>query len=371
VNNTLRPSRVEINLGALKNNLAVVKKWAGAQSRVMAVVKADAYGHGAVKVSQAITEAGVDFLGVAFLEEACELQANGITAPIVILYPEAQDRAVEAVKQGFHITLTDMDQFKAIRASLNGTPRKINYFLKVESGMHRYGMPAEEVTDVVTHREAYPDGAVMGITTNLADSTSSNSDMAHKQVAEFMRVMDTIKHSSNNGLYYSLESSGTLWMNKHAEGTLVRVGHLLYGLVPGGGTSSELEPVMSVKSRIAEIHDVKAGEGVGYGFTYVAPRDSRVATIPMGYADGYSWALSNKGSVIIRGRRAPVVGRVCMDAFMIDITDIPDAAEGDEIVILGKMGNEKIDAHELGRWAGSFSYEILSGWSKRLPRIYQ
>jgi alanine racemase len=150
----------------------------------------------------------------------------------------------------------------------------------------------------------------------------------------------------------------------------VRVGHLLYGLVPGGGVSSELKPVMSVKSRIAEIHDVKTGDGVGYGFSFVAPRASQVATIPMGYADGYPWALSNKGSVLVRGRKAPVAGRVCMDAFMIDITDIPDCQEGDEVVILGQMDKETINAHDLGQWSGSFSYEILSRWSRRLPRIY-
>ena len=189
----MRPSRVEINLVALKHNLSVVKKWAGVDSKVMAVVKADAYGHGAVKVSRAIAEEGVDFLGVAFLEEACELQENGISAPIVILYPEAEERAVEAVKRGFHITLTDMEHYKAIRAGLNGTPQKINYFFKVESGMHRYGMPSDEVTETIAHREAYPDGSVMGITTNLADSTSRNSAMAQKQIAEFMSVMDTIK----------------------------------------------------------------------------------------------------------------------------------------------------------------------------------
>jgi alanine racemase len=127
---------------------------------------------------------------------------------------------------------------------------------------------------------------------------------------------------------------------------------------------------MSVKSRLAEIHEVKLGEGVGYNFTFVAARNSRIATIPMGYADGYPWALSNKGVVLVRGQRAPVVGKVCMDAFMIDVTDIPDCRIGDDAVILGKMGKERIDAHELGRLSGSFSYEILSRWSRRLPRVY-
>jgi alanine racemase len=369
VNSHLRPSHIEINLAALKNNIAVVKSWMGANSRLMAVVKADAYGHGAVKVSEVASQEGVDFLGVAFLEEACELQDAGIKTPIVMLYPESVERDVEAVSRGFHITIADLHQYEEINAIV-GHKYPIKYFIKVESGMNRYGMPPDEVKTVVEMRETYPDSQIMGITTNLADAMNRDSILAKKQVDNFMRVMESIKILSQNGFYYSLESSGTLWKNRKAEGTLVRVGHLLYGLVPGGVESDELKPVMTVKSRLAEIHKVSPGEGVGYSFSFVAKRQSEIATIPMGYADGYPWALSNRGIVLVRGERAPVVGRICMDAFMIDITDIPGCVEGDEVVILGPMEQDEIDAHELGRLAGSFSYEILSGWSKRLPRIY-
>jgi alanine racemase len=335
----------------------------------MAVVKADAYGHGAVEVSRVIAANGVDFLGVAFLEEASELQDARIKTPTVILYPETDDRAAEAVTRGFYITISDMKQFAALEALL-GPKKTIKYFIKVESGMNRYGMAPDEVRDTISLKDSRPESAIMGITTNLADPVGRDSARAQKQIEKFMGIMNSIKNLSNNGLHYSLESSGALWANKKAEGTLVRVGHLLYGLVPGEQSSSELLPVMSVKSYLAEIHDLKPGDGVGYGFTYIAEKNSRIATIPLGYADGYPWSLSNKGSVLVRGKRAPIVGRICMDAFMIDVTDIAGAQAGDETVILGTMNSEKIDAHDLGRWAGSFSYEILSRWNKRLPRIY-
>jgi alanine racemase len=372
---TQRSSFVEIDLRALRNNISVVRTWSPEMARIMAVVKADAYGHGAVRVSQAAESEEVDFLGVALFEEACELQDAGIATPVVILYPEEDERSIEAVKRGFHITISNQEQLARIRELTNRLSFK--YFVKVESGMHRYGMAADDAIASARQKEGHEGEQMLGVMTNLADPFIRSEHLARKQFADFMRVMESIRRFSQNGLFYSLESSGSIWNNRQADsateanGALIRIGHLLYGLVPGGVANKELKPVMSVKSRIAEIHDLQPGDGVGYGFSYVATRKSRAATIPMGYADGYPWSLSNKGQVIVRGKRCPVIGRVCMDAFMIDVTDIPNAAVGDETVLLGTMMGESIDAHELGLWAGSFSYEILSGWSKRLPRIYK
>jgi alanine racemase len=336
----------------------------------MAVVKADAYGHGAVKVSEVASQEGVDFLGVALLEEACELQDAGIEIPTVILYPESDQRSAEAVTRGFYITVTETGQYYRLRELINDNNHPIRFFVKVETGMNRYGMPSKEVVERIRTRELALESSMQGITTNLADATNGSSELARGQVKSFLDIMESVRHHSENGMYYSLESSGMLWKEKKALGSLVRIGHLLYGLVPGGAKSPDLFPVMSVRSRIAEIHEVNPGDGVGYGFSYLAQRKSRVATIPMGYADGYPWSLSNKGVILVRGKRAPVVGKVCMDAFMVDITDISGCAGGDDVVILGRMDNDSIDAHELGKMAGSFSYEILSRWSKRLPRIY-
>jgi len=186
----------------------------------------------------------------------------------------------------------------------------------------------------------------------------------------FFLLMRTAQRFSRDGLLYSYESSGSLCKRRAVDGSLVRVGLSMYGLTPDRENTMGLRPVMSVKSRISEIHNLQQGDGVGYGFSYIAAGKSRVAVIPMGYADGYPWSLSNRGAVIIRGSEAPVVGRVCMDAFMVDITDIEGCTVGDDVVILGSMGKAKINADRLGDWAGSFSYEILSGWSKRLPRVY-
>ena len=370
MNNGLsRPSHIEIDLGALRNNISMVKSWIGPSSKFMAVVKANAYGHGAVKVSEIIQNQGVDFLGVAFLEEAVELQDAGITAPIVILYPETDERSARAVERGFFLTLSQVEQYYRI-SKLVDKRCPIRYFIKVETGMNRYGVESDEIKERVQIGELEPGGQLLGVTTNLADSAQHNIVLAQKQVDSFFDVMASIKKYSDNGFYYSLESSGMLWKNRKSEGSLVRIGHLLYGLVPGGEQSNELKPVMSVKSRIAEIHNIKAGEGVGYGFAFVAERESRVATVPMGYADGLPWSLSNKGQVLIAGKRAQVVGKICMDAFMVDVTDILECRPDDDVVILGQMNEQKIDAHEIGQWAGSFSYEILSRWSRRLPRIY-
>jgi len=368
---TQRPSFIEIDLGALENNISVVKQWAGPDTQIMAVVKADAYGHGAVKVSEVAEAHGADFLGVAFLEEAVELQDAGIKAPIVILYPEEDERTIEAVRRGFHITISDLNQLEHIRKNVEKDRTKINYFLKVESGMHRYGMDTDDVFATVQQKGMRPGEQLLGITTNLADPLMRSAHLAQRQIDNFMEVMESIKRLSRNGLYYSIDSSGSVWKNRLAEGTLARIGHLLYGLVPGGTQNGDLKPVMSVISHIAEIHELRSGEGVGYGFSYIASRQSRVATIPMGYADGYPWSLSNRGHVIIGGKRAPVVGRVCMDAFMIDVTEIQEAQAGAEVVVMGRMGQESIDAHQIGQWSGSFSYEVLSGWSRRLPRIYK
>jgi alanine racemase len=369
-NGISRPSRVEINLSALRNNISFVKSWIGPKTKLMAIVKANAYGHGAVKVSQTIAEQGVDYLGVAFLEEACELQDAGITVPIVMLYPEMDERCAEAVKRGFVLTLSEIEQYHRISKLVDSERYPIKYFIKIETGMNRYGMEVEKVKEQIRAKKLRPGDRLLGFTSHLADSTMTNAVLSQKQMNDFVDIVESIKNYFGNGMDYSFEASGVIWKHRRSEGSLVRVGHLLYGLVPGGEPSQELMPIMSVKSRIAEIHDVKQGEGVGYGFAFVAKRDSRITTIPMGYADGYPWALSNKGKVIVRGKLAPIAGKVCMDAFMVDVTDIPSCVNGDEVVIQGQMGNEKIDAHQIGELAGSFSYEILSRWSRRLPRIY-
>ncbi len=366
-----RPAWIEIDLVALRQNIKAIKSRIGGSSKLMAVVKADAYGHGAVEVSKAAADEGVDYLGVAMIEEANDLMRSGVNVPITLLYPETVERSIEAVRNNYCLTLSDIGQYDPIRKGLGSDGRKIRYFLKINTGMNRYGMKPAKDFDISGLFEPRAGGEFLGVTTNMAGVNGGSPELADRQFKEFMKIMESAGRLSQNGFYYSYEASSSIMANRKSAGSLARVGHLLYGLAPGGRKDEDFKPVMAVKSRIAEIQTLKKNDGVGYGFTYIAPEDMRIAVIPMGYADGYPWALSNKGEVLVRGKRAGVVGRICMDAFMINITDIAGCGVGDEAVIMGSMGDQTIDAHQLGSLAGSFSYEILSGWSRRLPRIYK
>ncbi|MEE9553501.1 MAG: alanine racemase [candidate division Zixibacteria bacterium] len=367
---TQRPSRIEIDLGALKHNISEIKSLLKPGAKFMAVVKADAYGHGASRISNAIERIGVDYLGVAFLEEADEIREAGVKSPIVILYPETLERSVEAAIRGYHISVSSVEDIHRIKDVIGKKDTSINYFMKVNTGMNRYGIDPDRANIENIMRNGFPHNGLVGFNTNLADPLMNREELSKRQIDRFLKFTEEAARFSNNGLLYSYEASGSIWEKGTADGSLIRVGLLMYGIAPDNKERLNLKPVMSVKSRIAEIHDLREGDGVGYGFSYVAERDSKTAVIPVGYADGFPWSLSNKGSVIINGKTAPVVGRVCMDAFMVDVTEIEEVASGDEVIVMGAGGDEKIDANDLGRWAGSLAYEIVSGWSKRMPRIY-
>jgi alanine racemase len=364
-----RPAWIEIDLSALRHNIAAVKSRINPETGMMAVVKANAYGHGAVEVSRIAYEEGVDYLGVALLEEADEIKNAGIDLPIVLLYPENFRRSLEAAKRGHIITVSDLKVLEKIAGELKDQFTPIKYFLSVNTGMNRYG------TRFINEKrffESIPAGGsfqFLGFTTNLAGSNGGKKDLSERQEDSFRALMKAAKEYFGDKIYYSFESSGSVSNKGEVRGTLVRVGHLLYG--PLNSEENGLKPVMTVKSRIAEIQKVTKGEGVGYGFSFIADKDMRIAVVPMGYADGYPWSLSNNGHVLIGGETAPVAGRICMDAFMIDISDISDCEPGQQVVLLGSAGDRVITAGMLGEWAGSFSYEILSRWSRRLPRIYK
>jgi len=365
-----RPSWIEIDTGALRHNINTVKSSLTTDAKLMVVVKANAYGHGAVEVSRVAKESGVDFLGVAMLEEAVELLDSGISSPLVILYPEDINRTIEAVKRGFIITVSDLSTIDKILDKVDSGSLPLKYFVKANTGMNRFGSKFENPMEMIETINKNRNAQFLGITTNLAFPNGNGSELAELQKNKFDKIVNTLKKISSNGYLLSSSSSGSLSSDDIQNGSLFRVGHLIYGLHPNGGQKLKLKPVMSVKSRISEFQELDKGEGVGYGFSYIADRSMKIAVIPMGYADGYPWSLSNKGFVLIHGVKANIVGRVCMDAFMVDVTDIDDCQIGDEVIIMGSMGDKRIDAHKLGELAGSFSYEMFSRWSKRIPRIY-
>jgi alanine racemase len=249
MNGLERASRVEIDLGALKDNIGVIKSMLKPGAKLMSVVKADAYGHGAKEVSAAASEAGVDYLGVAFLEEADEIRGSGIEKPIAILYPEAIERSVEAAKRGYVISVSSLKDVGCIRESLHGAANPVRYFIKTNTGMNRYGMDANSDLIESTVRATSADEGFMGFTTNLADPFNTRRDLADRQLDRFFEIMKLATRFSLNGILFSYEASGSLWENRAAEGSLVRVGLLMYGVSPNGGERFEFRLFVHSRSR--------------------------------------------------------------------------------------------------------------------------
>jgi alanine racemase len=364
--NQMRPAYLEINLKAFAGNLALIKKRLGKSSHLMAVVKANAYGHGLAPIARAAEKCGADFLGVALIEEGEQLKQAGIKIPLVVLYPELPDRAARLVKADLIATACNWEYLESLSQAAQTLNRTVKVFLKLESGMGRYGLPPDELHKLAKAAAQLPSLKIVGISTNLADSSNHGSKLTASQFTEFA----SYKMTDTNLDYRGIENSGGLLYNHHDEYNLVRVGILMYGISPNGQLPDGFQPIMSLKSQIAQIKKWPTGHPIGYGGHFTPQRDSLIATIPVGYADGYPWALSNKGVALIQGKRVPVVGRVCMDALMLDATDVPGAKAGDEVVLMGRQGNEVISAEELAKAAGSFSYELISCFMDRLPRVY-
>lgn len=367
---SIRPSFLEIDLAAFDHNFGLVKAAAGPAAKIMAIVKANAYGHGLVPIAQRAQERGADFLGVALIEEGERLSAAGIKIPIVVLYPDAVERARRLVQAGLVATVSSIEHMQGLNAAAISGNAPVQVFLKVETGMGRYGASMPEMRQILAASRQMKAISILGISTNLADSSNGDDAFTRQQFDQFMKAVSELDPWRRVS-YYSIENSSGLLYHHRDSFNLVRVGLALYGICPRKDPLDSLKPALSLKSRIIQIKKWPAKKPVGYGGTFVPKRDSVLATIGLGYGDGYPWSLSNKAQVLINGQRAPIAGRVCMDAIIIDVTDVAGVKTGDEVVLVGRSGNDEISILELAELAGSFAYELLSGFSDRLPRIYR
>lgn len=366
-----RPTAALIDLGALEHNFREVARRAEGRA-VLAVVKAQAYGHGALPVARRLDSLGAGMFGVALVEEGQELRESGIRTPILVmgaLFPE-QAETVAALQ------LTPVVYTTAVARALSRAAKKQNrnipLHVKIDTGMGRVGVPPEDALAFIAELQALDNIVVQGLMTHFADADLRNKDYASQQIDRFSDIITTLeaRHLSVP-LRHAANSAAVLDFHR-AFFTMVRPGLMLYGYNPleAGAAPAELRPVMTLATRIAFLKKVPAGTFISYGRTFVTKRESLIATIPIGYADGYSRGLSNKGVVLVRGMRAPVVGRVCMDMCMIDVTDIPGAAEGDQVVLIGAQGGDRITADDIALKTGTIAYEVLCGISSRVPRIY-
>lgn len=366
-----RPTAALIDLEALSHNFSEVVRRSGGR-KVLAVVKAQAYGHGAIRVSQHLLSLGADMLGVALVEEGRELRKAGIGAPVLVMgavYPEQAEAIVRW-------DLTPLVYSRAGAVALANAARKmgkdVTVHVKVDTGMGRIGLPPEDAGSFIEEIVKLDGLRVQGIMTHFADADLRDKQFAERQMQRFeglMHVLDEkgislpVRHAANSAAVLDYE---------RALFTIVRPGLMLYGYSPleGEKQDADLRPVLSFVTRIAFLKRTPAGIPISYGRTFVTKRESLIATIPVGYADGYRRGLSNCGDAIVRGLRVPVAGRVCMDMTMLDVTDVPGVCEGDEVVLIGAQGEERITADDIAAKTGTISYEVLCGISSRVPRVY-
>jgi alanine racemase len=371
-NNLLRPAYLEVDLDVVARNTQRIKRKLGRGVEMLAVVKADGYGHGAYPVSCVVMKNGADCLGVAILEEGIELRQKGIKAPIVNLYPEPPQRAGKIVEYDLEQVVTDEKLVRTLSREATRQKKRCAVYIEIDTGMGRYGVPPEQTVELVSRIKRLPNIYLKGILSQFSTADQRKKDFAYKQLGIFTRTLDELQASYNHIPIKSIANSGAVLDIPASYFNHVRVGFLLYGLYPSSETSESVrvKPGMSLKSKVLFIKEVPKGTPISYGKTYIAKRRTKIATIPLGYADGYSRSMSNKGEVLIRGKRAKVVGRVCMDAFMVDVGHIANVKVGDEVVLMGKQGRDQITAHDLGRWTRTFGYEIISRMGRRLPTVY-
>jgi len=367
-----RPTVGEVDLRALEFNYRQIQKRIPERVKVLAVVKADAYGHGAIPVSLKLQKLGVEYLGVAISEEGVELRRGGVNAPILVLGGVFGGE----IDQIFRFRLTPVifgrDSLKLLSRAAEKRRRKVKVHLKVDTGMGRLGVPLNLWPDFLNEVKRSPKIEIEGILSHFS-MTDEEKDFTQNQWKAFQRAVAIAQEMGISCQYLHIASSATLVAFPAYSARLVRPGIMLYGSYPSPAFQAliPLKPVMTLKTRIHFLKSVPPGTRISYGGTFATKRESLIATLPIGYADGYSRHLSNHGEVLIHGKRAPIVGKVCMDFIMVDATDIPRVSVGDEVILMGKQGKEQITAEEIAEKINSVSYEVLCAIGKRVPRIYK
>lgn len=367
--------QAEIDLDAMTYNLEHIKKNLKPGTKIIAVLKADGYGHGAVPLAQKIQkEPEVWGIAVATVEEGLELREAGISKPILILGYTYQEDYGKIADMDFRPAVFKLSMAKELSKAALEAGKTLKIHIKIDTGMTRIGYrDVKKDVPEILEISKLPGLEVEGIFTHFARADEKDKTPA---VIQYQKFQEFIQALEQEGLHIPMKhcsnSAGIIRM-KEANLDAVRAGIILYGLYPSPDVEKKpvpLKPLMSLKSHIAYIKTVEPGAQISYGGLFTTVRETRVATIPVGYADGYPRGLSNKGSVLIRGKRAPILGRVCMDQFMVDVTDIPDAEELDQVTLLGRDGKDSITMEELGDLSGRFNYEFACCISKRVPRVY-
>jgi len=362
----------EISLKAIGENLSTIQRQVGKDVSIMAVVKANAYGHGDVEVSKFLEKkAAVAYLGVAFPEEAVRLRKAGIRKPILVFTLPARLQASLFCDFRLEATVCSLEDVKILSAEAQRRKRTLPIHLKIETGMNRIGVRPQGLENLLASLAKAPRLEIKGAFTHFAVSEQKDKSFTLQQLEEFQRGLAVLKKHNISPEFIHCANSGAIMDLPQTHFNLVRPGISLYGYTPARhmNMSDSLRPAMRLKTSVSLVKWINGGESVSYGRRFIAPRKTRIATLPIGYADGYSRLLTNKAYTLIRGSRFPIVGTICMDQLMADVSN-EDVGVGEEAVLLGSQGKDRISAWDLAERVGTIPYELLCNVSARVPRVY-
>lgn len=364
----------EINLDAIAHNTKQIRKIVNDKTDIMVIIKADAYGHGAVEVAKVALYNGASALGVAISDEGIQIRNNNINVPILILGYTPEAKIDEVIKYNLIQTVFTYEMAEAISKVATKLEKIAQIHIKIDTGMSRIGfLPNDKAIDDIIKISKLKNIEINGIFTHFATSDEIDKSFTYKQAQiyqnfvnklEALGVYIPVKHVSNSGAIIDLPEFAF---------NMVRAGIILYGMYPSEDVDKskiDLKPAMSLKTQVSYIKEISANNPISYGRTYYTKSNTKIATIPVGYADGYSRALSNKGRVLINDEYANIIGRICMDQFMIDVTHIPNVNIGDDVILIGEQNNKAVTAQEIARLIGTINYEVVCMISKRIPRVY-
>jgi alanine racemase len=370
-----RPVWAEIDLKALENNVRELRRVINPDAQMMAIVKANGYGHGVEPVSRVALQSGASWIGVALLQEAIMLREKGINAPILILGYTPIEDIKDVIRNDISQTIFTWEDALATATVAKQLGKKARVHVKIDTGMGRLGFKDNsEAVDIIHRLTHLPGLDVEGIYTHFATADESDKTFVEEQFARFQQLLKQLAARHIYIKWRHCANSAAVLDMPYTHLDMVRPGITIYGHYPSLDVSHELVtlvPVMTLKAKVAFVKEVPENCSISYGRTFCTKEKTNIATVPLGYGDGYSRLLSNRGEVLVRGRRAPIVGRVCMDQLMIDVGRIPGVQQGDEVVLLGSQGDETITVDELAGHMGTINYEVLCLISERVPRIYK
>ena len=359
---------LEVDLGAIKHNIKEIKKMTHTQ--VMAVIKANGYGHGVLQVAKAATEAGATWCGVARMEEALNLRSAGVQSEVMVLGYTPPVMIPEAVQHDVHVAIYDIDMARAYEAYARKVDGKLKAHLKIETGMGRLGMPPNQAADFLSAHRNNDAIEIDGIFTHFARADEPQSGSVENQLAIFNQLLDQLRKVGVCPEFVHAANSAAVMNFPQSYYDMVRPGIAIFGLDPSPDTRlpEGFKPALTWKARLTSVRTLPPGHGVSYGSVYVTSEEERIGVIPVGYGDGFRREMGQQ--VLVRGKSVDIVGRVCMDQCMLQLDSVPEALRGDEVVLLGQQGDQKITAGDLAKRWGTLNYEVVCGLADRLPRVY-